>query len=151
MSFHHLGHFVARCGFTFEATRADYGYDGSIFTFDANGEIENSYMFVQLKATDRIRLSKDGRYARFSIARADVDLWQDEIFPVYLVVYDAQRDKAYWVYLQKYFQKKGIRAQKMRGQSITIELARRLNENAVRSWRDDKIEMLARIGTVDHA
>jgi len=142
---------VARCGFTFEATRADYGYDGSIFTFDANGEIENSYMFVQLKATDRIRLSKDGRYARFSIARADVDLWQDEIFPVYLVVYDAQRDKAYWVYLQKYFQKKGIRAQKMRGQSITIELARRLNENAVRSWRDDKIEMLARIGTVDHA
>ena len=151
MSYHHLAYLIARCGFTMDTTRADYGYDGFIFTFAPNGEIENSYMFVQLKATDHLRTSRDGRRARHRINRKDVSLWQGEIFPVYLVVFDAKRERARWIYLQRYFQKHRIKAANMKAKSITIELARPLNENAIRSWRDDKIEMLRRIGTVDHA
>lgn len=150
MSLYYLAYLVARCSFTLEATKADYGYDGSVYTFDANGEIENSYLFVQLKATDHIRIGKDG-CVRFSISKRDVSFWQDEIFPVYLVVFDAQRERAYWVYLQKYFRKHHIRSANIAGKSITVKLFRRLNESAVRSWRDDKSRMLARIGTVDHA
>jgi uncharacterized protein DUF4365 len=66
MSFYCLGYLIVRCGFTFEANqRADYGYDGSVFTFDAQGQIENSYIFIQLKATDNIKMShdKNGNYA----------------------------------------------------------------------------------------
>lgn len=151
MSFHHLGMFVVRCGFTFEAIRADYGYDGSIATFNKDGEIENDYLFVQLKATDNIRTSEGGRHAKFSITKRDVALWQNEIFPAYLVVYDATGDRAYWVYLQEYFRKNGIRARKMKRNSITVKLAGRVTESAIRSWRDDKIAMRARIGTVHHA
>jgi hypothetical protein len=42
MSVHHLGYLIVRCGFTFEAVEADYGYNGFIFTYDNQGEIENS-------------------------------------------------------------------------------------------------------------
>jgi hypothetical protein len=153
MSFHHLGYLVVRCGFTFEAERADYGYDGSIFTFDSRGRIENSYMFVQLKATDRIRLSTDRKRILFRVSRRDISLWEDEIVPVYLVVFDARREKAYWIYFQKYIQERGIRAKKMKTETITVELvaSQLLSRAAIAGWRRDKATVLARIGQVTHA
>lgn len=86
MSFHHLGYLVAQSGFTFEAEKADYGYDGAIFTFDRSGQIENSNMFVQLKATDNLRLSSDRKRVLFRVSKKDISLWEDEIVPVYLIV-----------------------------------------------------------------
>jgi hypothetical protein len=152
MSFHYLGYLIVRCGFTFEADRADYGYDGSIFTFDAQGQIENSYIFVQLKATDNIRMSHDKKYVHFRISKKDVDLWQDEIVPVYLVVFDSIEVRAYWIYLQKYFEQKGIRARKLKTDTITIELdaAQVVDESAVEAWRTDKAAVIARVGQVSH-
>ena len=152
MSFHYLGYLIVRCGFTFEANRADYGYDGSIFTFDAEGQIENSYIFVQLKATDNIKMSHDKKHVRFRISKKDVNLWQDEIVPVYLVVFDSIEVRAYWIYLQKYFEQKGIRARKLKTDTITIELdaAQIVNESAIEAWRIDKAAVLARVGQVNH-
>jgi hypothetical protein len=49
---------------------------------------------VQLKACDKIKTSADGNTIRFRIARKDIRLWQDEPFPVYLVVFDAKTEKA---------------------------------------------------------
>jgi hypothetical protein len=102
MSFHHLGYRVVQCGFTFEADKADYGYDGAIFTFDKHGQIENSYMFVQLKATDKTKFSSDRKRVIFRVSRKDINLWQDEIVPVCLIVFDAKRETAYWVYFQRH-------------------------------------------------
>ena len=152
MSFHHLGYLVVQSGFTFEAVRAYYGYDGSIFTFDRSGRIENSYMFVQLKATDRIKLSSDRKRVLFRVSKKDISLWQDEIVPVYLVIFDARREKAYWTYFQKYIELKGIRASKMRTESITLEIdaSRTVNGRAAAGWRRDKAAVLARLRQVTH-
>jgi Domain of unknown function (DUF4365) len=152
MSFHHLGYLVVQSGFTFEANKADYGYDGAIFTFDNDGRIENSYMFVQLKATDKIRLSSDRKRVLFRVSKKDISLWQDEIVPVYLVVFDAKRERAYWAYFQRYIERKGIKASKLRTETVTIELdtAKVVNRRTVASWRRDKAEVLAKIGKVNH-
>jgi len=152
MSFYHLGYLVVRSGFAFEAVRADYGYDASIFTFDRSGRIENSYMFVQLKATDKIRFSSDRKRVLFRVSKRDITLWQDEIVPVYLVIFDAGRETAYWTYLQKYIELKGIRASKMRAESITVEIdaSRVVDTRAVAGWKRDKAAILAKLRQVGH-
>jgi hypothetical protein len=153
MSVYHLGYLIARCGFTFETIKADYGYDGIIFTYDSQGEIENSYMFVQLKATDKVKLSKDQKHVLFRISKKDMRLWQDEIASVYLVLFDAKNEKAYWVYLQKYFEENGLRASKITTDTVNVELdlTRAVDERAVKGWRDDKSRRLQRIGNIPHA
>ena len=153
MSFHHLGYLVAQSGFTFEGVRADYGYDGPIITFDRSGQIENSYMFVQLKATDKIRFSSDQKRVLFRFLKKDIRLWQDEVLPVYLVVFDAKRDKAYWIYFQKYLELKGIAASNIMTQTMTVEfdVNQIVNMRAVAGWRRDKAAVLAKIGQVAHA
>jgi hypothetical protein len=153
MSFHYLGYLIVRCGFTFEADpRTDYGYDGSVFTFDAHGRIENSCIFIQLKATDHIKMSHDKKYAHFRLSKRDVDLWQDEIAPVYLVIFDSREIKAYWIYLQKYFQQKGICAGSLKAETMTIKLetTKIVDDKAIRTWRIDKAVVLANIGQVSH-
>lgn len=71
-------------------TTSDYGYDGSIFTYNQLGEIENGYIFIQLKATDRIdRYQKKGAFS-FPISKKDVELWQGEPFPAYLILFDLE-------------------------------------------------------------
>jgi hypothetical protein len=153
MSVHHLGYLIVRCGFTFEAVEADYGYDGFIFTYDNQGEIENSNMFVQLKATDRVKLYKDQKRILFRISKKDMRLWQDEIVPVYLVLFDTKKEKAYWVYLQRYFEEKGLRASKIKTDTINVELdaTRTVDEQAIKGWRDDKSGRLTKIGNISHA
>jgi hypothetical protein len=153
MSIHHLGYLIVRCGFTFEATVKDYGYDGHITTFDSQGEVENLYMFFQLKATDKVKLSGDQKHVLFRISKKDMKLWQDEIPPVYLVLFDAKNEKAYWVYLQKYFEEKGLRAENITTDTVNVELdvTHTVDEQVIKSWRDDKSRRLTRIGYIPHA
>jgi hypothetical protein len=72
MSLHHLAYIIASCTFTIEPTRADYGYDLSVFTFDAAGRYENGNVFVQLKATDTLKLDPTTREIKFRISKRDV-------------------------------------------------------------------------------
>ena len=54
LSRNHIEYKLLKAGHTMVVDPADYGYDGSITTFDSNGEIENGYVFIQLKATDHL-------------------------------------------------------------------------------------------------
>jgi hypothetical protein len=67
------------------------------------GEVESSRILFQLKATDRIKVSVDGRLVRCRIERADLVHWLDEPIPVVLVLYDSKADVAYWLYVQRHF------------------------------------------------
>jgi hypothetical protein len=80
----HLDQHVHECGYTIEHVRKDYGYDAFIFTFDDNGGIENGLIYVQLKATDKVRMSASHRKVLYSISTRDIKLWQDEFMPVCL-------------------------------------------------------------------
>jgi len=124
-----------KCGFTIEATRSDYGYDGSIFTYNSRGEIENGNIFIQLKATDRIARYKTKTAFSFRIAKKDVDLWQDEPFPVYLILFDAVSEIAYWLYLQSYLEANGITSATMAGASLAVRMdaSRIVDVNSVRT------------------
>jgi hypothetical protein len=131
---------------------SDYGYDAFIFTFDGRGRIENGLVYVQLKATDKLRLSADRRRVLYSISTRDIRLWQDEFMPVYLVLYDANANVAYWVYLQQYLVRRRIRAARLNTNSLTIEIevSTTLSTATIRTWRDDKRKAIAQI-KVSHA
>jgi hypothetical protein len=153
LSLHHVPYQIAKCGFTIEVIRSDYGYDGSIFTYDNQGEIENGTIFIQLKATDRIKRYKNKTAFSFRIRKKDVDFWQGEPFPVYLILFDAVSETAYWLYLQEYLRKNGITSASMKGDSVVVSIAAAqvVDVKSVRTWRADKARVLAKIGSTSHA
>lgn len=151
MSLHHLCYVIASCGYTAEPVRQDYGYDVSLFTFDAIGQYENGNMFVQLKATDRIKRNSKTGDISFSIAKKDIVTWENESFPVYLVVFDASSEKAYALYLQQYLQKNNLSSATMARNSLVVRLPPSPIDTAtIRQWRDDKNKVLNSIGAVQH-
>ena len=62
LSLHHVAYRIVKRGHTIEPIRSDYGYDGSIFTYNGRGEIENGNIFIQLKL--RITSIGTGREGR---------------------------------------------------------------------------------------
>jgi hypothetical protein len=153
LSFHHVAYQVVKCGFTIEATRSDYGYDGSIFTYNSRGEIENGTIFIQLKATDHIARYKRRTTFSFPLERRDIDLWQDEPFPVYLILFDTASEIAYWLYLQAYLETSGVTADTMFRPSLPVGMnaAQVVDVGSVRAWRRHKAKVLANIGSISHA
>lgn len=104
ISENHFESFALMKGFSTESTAHDYGYDIIMSTYDTNGEIENGFVLVQLKATDTISLINGNTKVSFPVDKRDLNLWLNEFYPVILVVYDAKTKKGYWLYLQAYFQ-----------------------------------------------
>jgi Domain of unknown function (DUF4365) len=101
LSVNHVERYVLLCGYSVERVEHDYGVDLVIFTYDADGEIENGLIYIQLKATDRLSVLADGSAVVFSLKRADLELWLQEPMPWILielclfVVYGINREKAY--------------------------------------------------------
>jgi hypothetical protein len=112
----------------------DYGVDLYMTTYTAQGEVENDFVLFQLKATDRLKRTRDGSAVVFQLERADLDWWLVETFPVILAVYDAQADVAYWLYVQAHFA--GNRGLPARRKHVTVHLLRAnvLDEDAVRQF-----------------
>ena len=148
LSFHHLATILVKAGYTIDAPKSDYGYDLTVYTFDDAGEYENGNLFVQLKATDRLKILKNGTIS-FSLDRRDIDTWEDEPFPVYLVVFDAVREQAYSLDLQPYLRARAISA-------ATLETATRavhlepivVSTDIVRQWRERKNAVLAQLKAI---
>jgi hypothetical protein len=153
LSFHHVAYRVVKCGFTIEATRSDYGYDGSIFTYNRRGEVENGTIFFQLKATDHIARYKKRTAFSFPIEKRDVDLWKEEPFPVYLILFDTASEVAYWLYFQAYLEINGVTAAMMSKPSLPVRMnaAQIVDVTSVRAWRGHKAKVLANIGLISHA
>jgi hypothetical protein len=103
LSVNHLERHVLLAGHTLHCVYFDYGYDVAMFTYRSNGEAEPGLAFFQVKATDQLPLLRDGKTFSWPVSRRDLRLWFEEVYPVVLVVYDAQADKAYWLYVQDYF------------------------------------------------
>lgn len=151
MSLHHLAYTVVSCSFTVETTKADYGYDLSIFTFDGAGHYENGNVFVQLKATDSLKVDNGASQIKFRLNKRDILTWEDEPFPAYLVVFDAKHGKAYCIYLQQYLSTKGISSRTMKGDSVEVRLpATEIDIGTIQRWRNDKNAVLKQIGAVQH-
>jgi hypothetical protein len=119
-----------------ERIEHDYGVDLMLFTYNADGEIENGHILVQLKATDDLKMLLDQQTIAFPVKRADLGFWLDEPMPCLLVVYDAQNDIAYWLYLQAYFENQPEFDLSQTGDTITVHIptVNTVDQAAVRNF-----------------
>ena len=152
MSVNHVERFVLRCGYTVERIVHDFGIDLALSTYSAGGEIENGQVYVQLKATDHLRLRGDQPTIAFSVRRADLELWLREPFPCILIVYDARADVAYWLYLQAYFGQLANFRLAEAGETVTVYLPREnvVDEAAIRRFARYRDDVLAQMRGVIH-
>jgi hypothetical protein len=134
LSVNHVERFVLRCRWTVERTRHDYGLDLDMTTYSAAGEVENGKVLFQLKATDSLKRSADGTVIPIRLEWRDLLFWVNEGAPVILIVYDAQEDKAFWLYVQEYFRRLqwAKRATVATTVTIHIPIGNILNEAAIR-------------------
>ncbi|MBK8940269.1 MAG: DUF4365 domain-containing protein [Polyangiaceae bacterium] len=107
ISANHVEFFALRKGFSVQRIQNDYGIDLQLATYDAKGYIENGWISVQLKATDTIKMRSKGTAVAFTADARDLRMWQKEIYPVILIAVRRQDCKAYWTYVQRYFERRG--------------------------------------------
>jgi len=147
MSFKHFERFVLECGHVAEPLLHDYGYDVAVFTYDENGELEPGQILVQLKATDDLDVLKDGMTISFPMDRRDLKVWLRELSPVIFVVYDAQRKRAWWLHVQKYFESLPTKDLFTRTTSIRVHIpiSNRIDRRAIgrfAAYRDERLLLL---------
>lgn len=113
-------------------------------TYNPNGEVENGKVLFQLKATDVLKKSADGMVISVRLEWRDLLFWVNEVEPVILILYDAQQDGAYWLYVQEYFRQIlwPKRATATTTVTINVPAANVLDEAAIRlfaRFRDDRL------------
>ena len=133
MSFNYFERFVLECGYVANPFLHDYGYDVMVFTYDEHGHLEPGPILVQLKATDHLNVLKDGKTISFPMDRRDLKVWLREADPVFFVVYDAQRKRAYWLNVQDYFKNVPTKDLFAKSGRVTVHIpvANRVNRRAI--------------------
>jgi hypothetical protein len=58
----------------------------------------------------------------FRVDRRDLVLWTAQPWPVILIVYDAKKHVAYWLYVQSYFRKRKEFNLFMAGKTVTVQV-----------------------------
>jgi hypothetical protein len=126
-------------GFAVNRLVTDYGLDLMVLTHNNEGEVENGHIMLQVKATDSLQVLKGGQSLAFRVEVADLQWWQGELMPVILVLYDGQRDKAYWLYVQQYLQENNVDLDDLstRQDRVTVHIPvrNRLHPKAVEKFR----------------
>lgn len=145
LSANHVERHALLCGYSVERIRHDYGVDLLLFTYNKDGEYENESVKIQLKATDNPTILKDGQTIAFPVLRADLEYWLDEWLPVILIVYDAIADRAYWLFVQAYFQQQSAFDLSLAGETVTLYIQQNslVNEDAMRQFARYKAEILS--------
>lgn len=100
MSCNFLERKVLLRGHWLDAPRNDYGVEAIMFHHNERGEAENGEVRFQLKATDNLRSSRDGKQILQRAEARHDRYWFFEPYPVFVVVYDAARNRAYWLDVQ---------------------------------------------------
>jgi hypothetical protein len=137
-----------------------------MFTFDANGEIENGHIQIQVKATDHAYYHDDTQTIACPVEMAHLWSWAGEPCPVILVRYDAKADRGYWLYVQRELERSSHRAlappdeavpangdEPRESATLRIPLTNRLDCEAVmrfRVFRDQVLEQAKGIIRHDH-
>src|SRR5688572_19070738 len=90
MSVNYLERKALQCGYQLSRTGpVEYGTDAIMYHFGENGIIENGQVQFQLKATDNLTFTHEGRFIPVVVDEANLDHWSKELYPFILVIYDA--------------------------------------------------------------
>lgn len=115
LSFNHIERHVLHAGYVLRrVSQNDYGNDGTIDTFNEQGEPENLYIYFQLKSTDHIKYLKSKRSFTFDLSKQDLEFWLYNTNPVIIVLFDAQKEVAYFMDIQDYFRKNRLALRNVR-------------------------------------
>ena len=152
LSVNHVERIILHCGHTAERFWHDYGFDLLLYTYDKHGEYENGDVRLQVKATDRLKRSAGGHAISCRIEGAHLRHWLREPMPVILIVYDANQDEAYWLYVQRHFEEHnrlriGAAAVTM---TVRIPVKNVLNEEAIRQFAGFRNSILIQARGVIH-
>lgn len=148
LSRYHVGRWFVAAGHTADPAGADYGYDLAVATFDPNGYVEPGPIFVQLKATDRLPpVDADGCFP-FRLDVRDIQLWTAELYPVFVCVFDAGAEVAYWLDVQDYFRVNPTRRPTTSRRTVTVRIptSNRVDDSFVRHARVCKLERRSAAG-----
>jgi hypothetical protein len=131
-------------GHTVDRPANDYGTDVLVNTFDEEGYAENGDIRIQLKASDALEYSRDGTYVSFRIETKHYHSWVREPMPVFLVLYDANKVVAFWLYVQAYFAAEAGRRPRKNQKWITLRIPakNRFTEQTVDYMRGRKAAIL---------
>lgn len=154
LSCNHVERFILRCSFSAERLVKDYGIDLTMFTYSHNGEIENGSIGIQLKATDSVHFSEDGSTIPVRVERAHLEHWLSEPMPVFLILYDARRELAYWLYVQRYFENRANFRLQQLGHTTTVHIpvANVVDQRAIEHFAACKQAILEQVqGVIRHA
>ena len=140
---HHVEGPILRCGFCVERVVHDYGLDLYMTTYTPGGQAESDWVLFQVKATDRLPLVSAGAIVSWPVSRRDLKLWLPEAYPVVLVVYDGQKDKAYWLSIHDYFADQPSAVLFAAGEwiNVHIPLSNRLDRRFIRKIARTKNEI----------
>jgi len=135
LSINHVERQVLLCGFSVDRVQHDYGYDLTMATYSDTGEFEPGGVYIQVKATDRLPWLAGGNTISWPVGRRDLKLWFQETYPVILVVYDGQKDRAYWIHIQAYISDRRTPELFAGGDTISfhIPIRNRINPRAIRA------------------
>jgi hypothetical protein len=102
LSYNFLEKKVLLRGHWLDAPRNDYGVDAIMFHHGPEGEVENGEVRFQLKATDRLDLHAEQGHIAQRVSARDLRYWYFESYPFILIVFDAARDRVFWLHVQSY-------------------------------------------------
>src|SRR5436190_18242411 len=78
LSLHHVEGLALKCGYSVQRLVPDYGYDLWLATYNEVGEAEDSYVLLQLKASDSLRqyeLAEEEVFS-FPVSAKDYRRWR---------------------------------------------------------------------------
>ena len=151
LSVNHVERQVLLAGYVADRVTNDYGIDLEIATFNGRGEVEQGKILVQVKATDKLKV-RAGSGVVCRIERKDLVCWLAHPFPVMLIVYDAVKDIAFWLYVQSYYRKRPDFNLFTAGRTITVELpaANVVNPGAIMRFARFRDRVLGQMDEVVH-
>jgi hypothetical protein len=131
---------VLEAGFVLERPRSDYGIDGQLYTFDGNSFQENGYSSFQFKATDNPANYKVAGGFSYPVKVGHLKHWLADAYPVYLVLYLALEDRAYWTSIREYFKSSGTSPSSLKGKThaVFIPESQKITRRTPVRWQQEK-------------
>jgi hypothetical protein len=151
-SVNHVEQFIIDEGHTAERLASDYGYDLVLYTYDKEGYAEEDSVYLQLKASEKLITAGDNFV--FDVDLRDYTRWTREPMPVILILFDASKRRAYWVYVQRYFAADPSRKPRQGAQTVRVRVPKRqvVSRRAIKMMRAYKQGALEQLeGAMDHA
>jgi hypothetical protein len=125
-----------------------------MMTYDSQGYVEPGHAIFQVKASDRWRETKSRREIVVQLSMADLNRWLHETMPVFLLAYDAQRDRMHWLYVQRYFANEKSWGERKESATVAVRILKRnlVDANFIAFARGSKENILGQQrGIIDHA